>query len=118
MPRTRDPKNEPQRARTERWRKRLAEARRPEVDAVDTALAVAVAILADVARESGSEAAKARVSGIEILAANWLASHGSNREHAIRAVGRRVHRLDVKRLVPLVSGKDTSFASKPFSLPS
>ena len=105
MPRTRDPKNEKQRARTERWRKRLADSRRPEVDAVDTALAVAVSVLADVAGMSGSEAARARVSGLEIMAVNWLSSTGYSREHAIRSVARRVHRLDVHKLIPVVSGK-------------
>jgi hypothetical protein len=47
------------------------------------------------------------------MAVNWLAGGGFSREQAIRAVARRVHRLDVQRLLPVVSRKDTSASSPP-----
>ncbi len=49
-----------------------------------------------------------RVMALEEMAVSYLVSRGYALEYARQRVGRRVHRLDVTDLVPLVVGKKPS----------
>lgn len=104
MPRPRNPKNEPARAATERWRKALKTAGAPETDAVDSALAAAVAVFVDTTAKAGVEKESRKAKFFELAAVNYLVSQGADPLHAARLVARRVHRLDVGDLLPLVDG--------------
>jgi hypothetical protein len=97
--------------RTRKWRAGLKEIRKPETDAVDTALAVAVALYAHSAEVKQSERNRTRVTALEELAIRYLVSRGSSLVEAERSVRRRVRRLDVETLIPLVNGS-ASRASK------
>lgn len=102
MPRPRNPANESGRQAQERYRDRLAEKGRPEVDAVDTAVAVAVAVYARGARDIRSPKDIARAESIEAMAANYLTHRGSSLQEATRKVVARLRRLDVEKFRPLV----------------
>ena len=108
MPRARNPLYEANRARTERWRRSMKARRAPEVDAVDTALAAAVAVYVDTLERSGVEKEVRKARFIEMAAVNYLTSTGSDALHAARLVARRVHRLDIADLLPLVDGTAAS----------
>jgi hypothetical protein len=90
--------------RTREWRKRLREVKRPETDAVDTALAVAVALYAHTAELKQSERDRTRITALEQMAVRYLVSRGSSLVEAERMVRRRVRRLDVDSLIPMVNG--------------
>ncbi|MBP2235237.1 hypothetical protein J2Z31_001729 [Sinorhizobium kostiense] len=104
MPRVRNPENEAQRSAQERYRERLRSQQRPEADAVDTALAAALAVYRHTAEQRGSEKDVRRSDGLEIMAINYLVSRGYAPTMAERQVRRRVRRLDVGDLVTMVSG--------------
>lgn len=106
MPRKPDPAKEAQQSRTQRWRKRMREHAAPETDAVDAALAAALAVYAEAARTAGKSLR--RIAALEAMAVSYLVSRGYAPEHARQRVGRRVHRLDVADLVPLVVGSMSS----------
>jgi hypothetical protein len=90
--------------RTRKWRAGLKVAKRPETDAVDTALASAVALYAHSADVKQSERDQTRVVALEKMAVRYLVSRGSSPAEAERMVRRRVRRLDVETLIPLVNG--------------
>jgi hypothetical protein len=90
--------------RTRKWRAGLREVKRPETDAVDTALAVAVALYAHSAELKQSERDQTRVTALEKMAVRYLVSKGSSFVEAERSVRRRVRRVDVEALIPLVNG--------------
>lgn len=104
MPRPRNPGNEAQRAAQQRYRERLRGQRRPEADAVDSALSVAVAIYRHTAEQRSSDRDIRRAGGFEVMAINYLISRGYAPAMATRQVRRRVRRLDIEHLIPLVSG--------------
>ncbi|MGO4657404.1 hypothetical protein AB4Z34_21820 [Ensifer sp. 2YAB10] len=106
MPRARNPESEVQRSAQERYRERLRRQQRPEADAVDTALSAAHAVYRHTAEQRGSEKDVRRSDGLELMAINYLVSRGYDPRMAERQVRRRVRRLDVEDLVPMVS--DTS----------
>src|SRR6478736_2344962 len=103
MPRQINPTNAAQRTAQERYRGRLRAQRRPEADAVDTALAAAVAVYRYAAVERHSERDIRRAGGLELMAINFLVNRGYAPQMAERQVLRRVRRLDVATLVPMVS---------------
>ncbi|TBA24691.1 hypothetical protein [Rhizobium ruizarguesonis] len=117
MPRTRNPENEVQRSAQERYRERLRGQQRPEAHAVDNALAAAVAVYRHTAEQRGSEKDVRRSEGLELMAINYLASRGYDPKMAKRQVHRRVRRLDVEDLIPLVSAASklavANFSHKP-----
>jgi hypothetical protein len=102
MPRPRNPANESGRQAQERYRDRLADKGQPEVDAVDTAVAVALAVYASGARDLKSPKDIARAESIEAMAVNYLIHRGSSLQEATRKVIARVRRLDVEKFRPLV----------------
>lgn len=104
MPRARNPENEAARSAQGRYRDRLRGQQRPEADAVDTALAAALAVYRHTAKQRGSEKDVRRSDGLELMAINYLVSRGYAPRMAERQVRRRVRRLDVDDLVPMVSG--------------
>lgn len=120
MPRVADPGNAAGAEATRRWRKSMEDRRRPEVDAVDTALAAAVAVFrrqaeanlrreaeANLRRQAETKKAEryvALANFIEKMATNYLVSHGYDAVEAGRKVRLRTRRLDVDALVPLVNG--------------
>lgn len=104
MPRVGDPLNAAGAEATRRWRMRLLERKRPEVDAVDTAIAAAVAVYRGSAEDAGSQRDVTRATGLETMAVNYLIAQGYNAEEARRQVCRRTRRLDVAQLIPLVNG--------------
>lgn len=104
MPRVADPGNEAGREKTARWRENNQARRRPEVDAVDTALAVAVSVYRWEAEKAKSEKAVTRVDALERMAANYLIARGYDAKEADRRVRRRVRRWDVEDLIPLAAG--------------
>lgn len=83
---------------------RLRQQMRPETDAVDTALAAAIAVYRHTAEQRGSEKDVRRSDGLELMAINLLVARGYQRTISERQVQRRVRRLDVDDLVPMVSG--------------
>ena len=89
---------------TRQWRRKVKRERRPETDAVDTALAAAVAVYRHVAEARRSKRDVTRATGLELMAINFLVAKGYASEHAERQVHRRVRRLDAEKLVPLVNG--------------
>lgn len=104
MPRVADPGNAAGAEATRRWRKSLLDRKRPEVDAIDTAIAVAVAVYRRSAEDAGSQRDVTRATALETMAVNYLIAHGYNADEARRQVCRRTRRLDVAQLVPLVNG--------------
>jgi hypothetical protein len=102
MPRSANPANEAARAAQQRYRHRLAVKRQPEIDAVDTAVAVAVAVYANGARAMASKRDIQMAEGIETLAINYLINRGAAPEHAKRKVIARLRRRDVDELKPRV----------------
>lgn len=103
MARKAKPENEKGRAATARWRARAKAAGNAEIGLVDTAIANAVAVFGLVADEHGSERDQQRFQGIERMAVNFLISRGKSRAHAAKFVLRRLRRLDVRDIVPLVN---------------
>jgi hypothetical protein len=102
MPREISGSAEAQRQRMIRYRKRLRERQCPETDAVDGAVADAVAVLV---RLSSSNADK--LSGyIARAAVNLLVSRGYDREEAIDRVRRRMGRLEAQDLIPIAAGRN------------
>ena len=89
MPRQINPTNEAQRTAQERYRGRLRAQRRPEADAVDTALAAAVAVYRYAAVERHSERDIRRAGGLELMAINFLINRGYAPQMAERQVLRR-----------------------------
>ncbi|MEY9770119.1 hypothetical protein [Sinorhizobium fredii] len=118
MPRARNPENEVQRSAQERYRERLRGLQRPEADAVDTALAAALAVYRHTAEQRGSEKDVRRSDGLELMAINYLISRGYTPKMAERQVRRRVRRLDVEDLVPMVSGTSQPAAPSSAHKPS
>lgn len=120
MPRVADPGNAAGREKTARWRENNQSKRRPEVDAVDTALAVAVSVYRWEAEKARSEKAVTRVDALERMAANYLTARGYDAKEADRRVRRRVRRWDVEDLIPLAGGTSgsTSDVSVTPSMPS
>jgi hypothetical protein len=102
MPRPRNAANEVGRQAQERYRDRLADKGQPEVDAVDTAVAVALAVYADGARALKSDRDVQMVEGVEAMAINYLSNRGSSVEEATKRVIARLRRLDDERLRPFV----------------
>lgn len=90
---------------TRRWRANQKENRIPETDAVDTALAAAVTVYRHTAEQAQSARDVGRVTALEVMAVNFLVSHGYSKKMAERKVRRRVHRLDADTLVPMVNTK-------------
>jgi len=103
---------------TRQWRKKIKTERRPETDAVDMALAAAVAVYWHVAEARRSRRDVTRVTGLEIMAINFLVAKGYASEHAERQVRRRVRRLDADRLVPLVNGPAGGVANQGWFPPA
>ncbi|MDQ0318988.1 hypothetical protein QO002_001126 [Pararhizobium capsulatum DSM 1112] len=118
MPRARNAENEVQRCAQERYRDRLRGQKRPEADAVDTALAAALAVYRHTAEQLGSEKDVRRSDGLELMAINYLVSRGYSLRMAERQVRRRVRRLDVQDVVPLVSGASQSAVPNSACKPS
>ncbi len=108
MPRKPDPSNKAQQERTARWRSGMRANAVPETDAVDTALAAALAVYADAAGARQSEKDVRRIVALETMAVSYLVSKGFAPKHAKLRVARRLHRPDVADLVPLVNGSDTT----------
>lgn len=106
MSRKPKPPRAAQKSRTERWRKRMHDSAVPETNAVNAALAAALAVYADAARTAGKNLR--RISALEAMAVSYLVSKGYSPEHAKHRVARRVHRLDVADLVPHVIGSMSS----------
>lgn len=104
MPRPINPTNETPRSAQERYRTRLRAERCPEADAVDTALAAALAVYRHTAEQRSSAKDVRRATGLEIMAVNFLVTKGYAPHMAERQVRRRVRRIDVEALVPMVSG--------------
>lgn len=115
MPRIADPGNEAGREKTARWRENNQARRRPEVDAVDTALAVAVSVYRWEAEKARSEKAVTRVDALEQMATNYLIAKGYDKKEADRRVRRRVRRWDVEDLIPLAAGSNGGGTSAPTS---
>lgn len=104
MPRPRNPANEVNRSAQERWRARTRATGRPEVDAVDSAVTVAVAVFAEAVKETPPESAsRKRATAIERMAVDYLVALGWDRDEAVRMVHKRLHRLDAKRLSDLIT---------------
>jgi hypothetical protein len=102
MPREVSGTAEAQRQRMIRYRKHLRERQCPETDAVDGAVADAVAVLV---RMSGQRADQ--LSGyIGRAAVNLLESRGYDRKEAIDRVRRRVGRLEAQDLIPAATGRN------------
>jgi hypothetical protein len=103
LPRPRDPANEAQRSAQERWRARARKAGRPEVDAVDTAVSVAVAVFVDTVKDKPAvSTSRQRAEAIERMAVNYLGAIGWNRDEAFQMVRRRLHRSDAELLSKIV----------------
>lgn len=101
MPREISGKTEAHRERMSRYRKRLAERKCPETDAVDTAIADAVAVLIRVSDKQAE-----RLSGhISRSAVNLLVSRGKARAEAIDRVRRRLGRPEAQDLIPIAAGR-------------
>lgn len=115
MPRIANPGNEAGREKTARWRENNQARRRPEVDAVDTALAVAVSVYRWEAEKARSEKAVTRVDALERMAVNYLIAKGYDAKEADRRVRRRVRRWDVEDLIPLAAGSMGGGNSAPTS---
>lgn len=115
MPRIANPGNEAGREKTARWRENNQTRRRPEVDAVDTALAVAVSVYRWEAEKARSEKAVTRVDALERMAVNYLIAKGYDAKEADRRVRRRVRRWDVEDLIPLAAGSMGGGNSAPTS---
>ncbi len=106
MPRQADPANAVNAEAMRTYRRRLSAERKPEVDAVDTALASALAVflhLADKCFGDLDEDGQAHVSAqreavvvIEKMASRILVSKGYAKEHARKKVGSRIRRLDAE----------------------
>lgn len=104
MPRPRDPANEVHRSAQQRWRDRIRTAGRPEVDLVDTAITVAAAIFTDTVKDKPeTSAARQRADALQRLAVNYLVSRGKDRKEAFRMVYKRLHPMDIDRLVKLAN---------------
>ncbi|KQS84844.1 hypothetical protein [Rhizobium sp. Leaf383] len=104
MPRPAKPANASGAEATREWRKAVREQRRPETDAVDTALVAALTVYRHQAEKAKSERDVLKVEGMEAMAVNFLVARGYDREQAKRRVLRRVRRFDADLLVPLVNG--------------
>ncbi len=104
MPRQAEPGNATGAEATREWRETVKAQRRPETDAVDTALAAALTVFRYEAERAKSERNVLKVEGMEAMAVNYLVSRGYDREQAERRVLRRVRRFDADLLVPLVNG--------------
>ena len=102
MPRRRTPANEQGRAATERWRTRQRSMRRPEIDAVDSAIAAAVSVFRHKAEASGVSRNLERATALEEMAINYLVSSGADADYARQKVLSRTHRLDSEALARLV----------------
>ena len=87
---------------TREWRAKLKAQRRPEIDAVDMALAASIAVYRHTAESKASEKDINRANALEIMAINHLVSRGYNREHAEKRVLSRTRRLDVDKIIPTV----------------
>ena len=110
MPRPKSIENAAGAEATARWRARKRAARRPEVDAVDAALAAALAVYRHVAVARHRDRDVERVTALEALAVQHLTSlrnpDGSaryDRDQAFRAVLRRVRRDDAGSLVSVTT---------------
>ena len=95
---------------TREWRKRLKVERRPETDAVDTALAAAVTVYSYTAATSASDRDRRRASALELMAINYLVTRGYAHDQAERQVRRRVRRLGVEKLIPMVNGASSTMS--------
>jgi hypothetical protein len=93
---------------TREWRKRNKAERRPETDAVDTALAAAVTVYRHTAEKQASDRDRRRASALEMMAINYLVTRGYAHDQAERQVRRRVRRLGVEKLIPMVNGSSFS----------
>lgn len=105
MPRPKSRGNAAGAAATARWRKTVREARRPEVDAVDSAISAAVAVWRYQALLRCQEKNLERISALEGLAIHHLVSRGSDPGEAERAVLRRIRSDRKTSIAPLV-GKE------------
>lgn len=101
MPRPKTPENAAGAAATARWRKAVREARRPEVDAVDSALAAALAVYLHAATVRGRDRDIERIVALERLAIEHLVSKRYDAKQARRAVLRRLRRDDAGSLATL-----------------
>jgi len=102
MPRKKNPANEINRAAQEAYRERLEGRKCPETDAVDTAVSVAVSVFAFIAANEGNNRDRLRSQALERMAINYLVSRGFAYDEVKAVVGRRLGRLDVHELIPLV----------------
>lgn len=107
MPRTADPANAKQAEAMRVYRGKLKADRVPEVDAVDTALASALAVFLHLAGNRVGEVVDRderavlqsqldAVAVLEKMAARILASKGYDRDRARRKIGSRIRRLDAE----------------------
>ena len=103
---------------TRLWRRKVKRERRPETDAIDMALAAAVAVYRHVAEARRSKRDVSRATGLELMAINFLVAKGYAAAHAERQVRRRVRRLDADKLVSLVNGPVSKVASQERSPPA
>lgn len=103
---------------TRQWRKRIKAERRPETDAVDTALAAAVTVYRHTAEATHSERDVTRATALEMMAVNFLISKGYEPDQAERQVRRRVRRLDAASLVPLVNSSSGVAMLDRYIMPS
>lgn len=119
MPRPKNPANEPGRARTERWRKRLHEAGGYETDAVDTALAAALSVYLREALLAGSEKNVSRVEALELMAAAYLVSdrEDGDLEAALRRVRSRLRRQDIEEVAAAVFANPPVRSAIPITSP-
>lgn len=103
MPRVAKIGNDKRRIATAKWRESLVLRKRPEVDAVDAAIAAAVAVYSHVARTEGNEKDRARAEALERMSINCLISRGYDPEHALRTVKRRLYRPSYDGLLTATS---------------
>jgi hypothetical protein len=83
----------------------VVSAGRPEVDAVDTAVSVAVAVFSHVVNTEGNARDRLRAEALERMAINHLVARGYDRIEAKRMVQRRLHRADVEGLIAEVNDR-------------
>ena len=101
MPRPANPDNAAGAAATARWRKAVRKARRPEVDAVDSAISAALAVYLHAATVRGRDRDIERVVALERLAIEHLVSKRYDAKQARRAVLRRLRRDDAGSLAAI-----------------
>lgn len=117
MPRPRNPKNEPGRARTAKWREKLHVSGGYETDAVDSALAVAISVYLREALLAGSEKNVGRVEALVRMAASYLVSdrQDADPEAALRRVRARLRRQDIEEVAMAVMSNPPVRSSLPIT---